>query len=138
MTPDEMKKRLRTFALRCVKLALSFRKNAAGNVVGYQLIKSSTSSAANYRAACRGKSRADFVAKMKIVEEELDESDFWIGFAAECGLVTQNLVEDLLREANELIAIVVASLHTARSRGAPMSPIQRTIPPQPSAAPPQS
>ena len=138
MTPDEMKRRLRVFALRCVKLSLSFRKNAAGSVVSYQLIKSSTSAAANYRAACRGKSRADFIAKMKIVEEELDESDFWIGFSTECGLVVQNLVEDLLREASELTAIVVASLHTARGREAPVSSAQRTVPPPPSASPPQS
>jgi four helix bundle protein len=137
MTPDEMKKRLRTFALRCVKLALSFRKNAAGSVVSYQLIKSSTSAAANYRAACRGKSRADFIAKMKIVEEELDESDFWIGFATECGLVVQSLVNDLLREASELTAIVVASLHTARGREAPVSAVKPPISPRPSSANPQ-
>jgi four helix bundle protein len=116
MTPDELKKRLRGFALRCVKLVFTFPRGPAGETIGRQLTKSSTSSAANYRAACIGRSRSDFIAKMKIVEEELDESVFWIDFAPDCGLVNRQLVVDLLDEGHQLLAIIVSSLKTARSR----------------------
>jgi len=116
MTPDELKKRLRTFALRCIKLADSFPKNAAGQVISRQLIKSSTSAAANYRAACAARSHADFVNKLGVVEEEADESTFWIDFAADAGMTRRDLVDDLLQEGNELVAIIVASEKTAKSR----------------------
>ena len=116
MTPDELKKRLRAFALRCIKLADSFPKNAAGQVIGRQLIKSSTSAAANYRAACAARSHADFVNKLGIVEEEADESNFWIDFAPDAGLTQRDLVDDLLQEGQELVAIIVASEKTAKSR----------------------
>ena len=116
MTPDEMKKRTRSFALRCVKLAASFPKGPAGDVISRQLIKSSTSVAANYRAACAGRSHADFLNKLGMVEEEADESGFWIDFAAEAGLVRRQLVEDLVKEGQEILAIVVVSQKTAKRR----------------------
>jgi four helix bundle protein len=116
MTPEEMKKRFRDFALRCVKLVFTFAKCAAGDMIGRQLTRSSTSSAANYRAACIGRSRSDFIAKLKIVEEELDESIFWIDFAPDCGLVNRQLVVDLPGEGHQLLAITVSSIKTARTR----------------------
>lgn len=80
----------------------------------YQLVKSGTSVGANYRASCRAKSNADFIAKMGIVEEEADESAYWIEILIESELVKKNLVEDLLDEANQLVAIFVSSINTAR------------------------
>jgi len=116
MTEDEMKKRLKAFALRCVKLAASFPRTRLGNVVGYQLTKCAPSAAANYNAACRARSSADFVAKLGIVEEEADESVFWVDFSADAGLTKRNLIEGLLKEGNEILAIVIASRRTASSR----------------------
>ena len=114
MTPEELKRRLRDFALRCIRLAESFPKGAVGDVIGRQLIKSATSAAANYHAACRGRSFADFVNKLGIVEEEADESAFWIDFAPDAGLTTKELVADLLAEGHEIVSIIVASQKTAK------------------------
>jgi four helix bundle protein len=83
-------------------------------VIKYQLVKAGTSVGANYRASCRAKSNADFIAKMGIVEEEADESAYWIEILIESDLVKKNLVEDLLDEANQLVAIFVSSINTAR------------------------
>ena len=116
MTPDEMKKRLRDFALRCVRLAASFPRTPVGNVVGHQLIRSATGAASNYRAACIGRSRADFISKMGIVEEEADESVFWIDFAPDAGLVPRRRVTSLLDEGMEIVKIVAKSRITAKSR----------------------
>ena len=116
MTQDELKKRTKEFALRIVKLAATFPNTFLGRHVGGQLTRSGTSVPANYRAACRARSNADFVAKMGIVEEESDESAFWIEFAVDASLVKQDLVADLLEEANQLTAIFVASINTARGR----------------------
>ena len=82
-----MKKRTRAFALRCIKLASSFSRGPVRDVVGRQLIKAGTSVAANYHAACAGRSHADFLNKLGIVEEEADESGFWIDFSVDAGKV---------------------------------------------------
>jgi len=103
------------FALRCVKLAGSSHRSAAGDVIARQLIKAGTSVAANYRAVCSARSHADFVNKLGIIEEETDESVFWIDFAADAGLARRPLVADLLREGQEILAIIVASQKTAKS-----------------------
>ena len=116
MTPDELKKRLRDLALRCIRLANSFPKGAVGDVIGRQLIKSATSAAANYHAACTARSHADFINKLGIVEEEADESVFWIDFAPDAGMTKHELVADLLAEGREIVSIVVASRKTAKSR----------------------
>ena len=116
MTPDEMKRRIREFALRCVRLAASFPKNAAGDTIGRQLIKAATSAAANYRAACIARSRADFVSKLGLVEEEADEAVFWIEFAADAGLVRRKRVQGLLAEGVEIVRIIARSRMTARAR----------------------
>ena len=127
MTPDDLKKRTRRFALRCVKLAASFPKNAAGDVVGRQLIKASTSAAANYRAACAARSHADFLNKLGIVEEEADETNFWIDFAPDAGLIRRKLVEGLLIEGQEIVAIIVASEKTAKSTRSRTGQKRKTI-----------
>ena len=116
MTQDELKKRTKEFALRVIKLVESFPKTFLGRHVGGQLIRSGTSVPANYRAACRAKSNADFIAKMGIVEEEADESAFWIELAVDSALVKLDLVTDLLDETNQLVAIFVSSINTARGR----------------------
>lgn len=116
MTQEELKHRTRQFALRVIKLVEIFPNTYLGRHVGGQLIRSSTSVPANYRAACRAKSNPDFIAKMGTVEEEADESAFWIEFAVDSKLVKSHLISDLLDEANQLVAIFVASINTARGR----------------------
>lgn len=114
MTQDELKKRTKNFALRIINFVETFPNSFLGRHVGGQLIRSGTSVAANYRAACRAKSKADFIAKMGIVEEEADESAFWIDFAVETNLVKAERTLDLRDEANQLVAIFVSSINTAR------------------------
>ena len=116
MTPQEMQRRFKQYALRVIRLVGTFPKGPAGDVIGRQLIKAATSAAANYRAACIARSRADFIHKMSIVEEETDESTFWIDLAAEAGLTRRRLVDDLLQEGRELLAITVSSKKTPKSR----------------------
>lgn len=127
MTPDEMKKRLKSFALRCIRLAESFPRTAAGRTIGGQLIDSATSAAANYRAACLARSRAEFAAKIGIVVEESDESVFWIDLAPDAGLVKRSLVGSLMGEGSEILKIAIASRKTAKTARRPESPI---APPQ--------
>ncbi len=115
MTPEEMKRRTRAFAVRCVKLVTSFPKNAAGDIIGRQLMKAGTSVAANYRASCAARSHADFLNKLGIVEEEADESVFWIDLAPDVNLVKRNRVAGLIAEGQEILAIVIASLKTAKA-----------------------
>ena len=86
------------------------------DVMGRQLMRCGTSVAANYRASCRAKSNADFIAKMGIVEEEADESVFWMEMLVEANAIKQELLADLMDEANQLVAITVASINTARGR----------------------
>ena len=116
MTQDELKKRTKEFALRIINLVETFPNTFLGRHVGGQLTRSGTSVAANYRAACRAKSNADFIAKMGIVEEEADESAFWIEFSVDANLVKHDRVVDLLDEASQLVAIFVSSINTARGR----------------------
>ena len=116
MTPDEMKKRTRAFALRCIKLASRLPKSPVGDVVRRQLIRSGTSVAANYHSACAARSHPDFLNKLGIVEEEVDETLFWIDFAPDAGLTKRALVDDLISEAGEILAILIASQKTAKAR----------------------
>lgn len=117
MTPAELKKRTMDYALRCAALAGTLPKGPVGNPIARQLVRSATSVAANYRASCRARSQAEFVSKMGIVEEEADESLFWIEFGVKAGLIKTSRVASLLSEGNEIVAIVAASRKTARSRG---------------------
>jgi four helix bundle protein len=110
----DLKLRAKSFALRIVKLVESLPKTRTSDAIGKQLLRSGTSVAANYRAACRSRSIADFIAKMGIVEEETDESVFWIEMLVDTNLVRRELVADLLDEGNQLTAIWVTSINTAR------------------------
>lgn len=112
----DLKHRTKKFALRIIKLVESLPKTQTARVIGGQLLRSGTSVPANYRSACRARSNADFIAKMGIVEEETDESVFWIEMLVDTGSIKSSLVADLLDEGNQLTAIWVASINTARGR----------------------
>jgi four helix bundle protein len=116
MNADDMKKRTRAFALRVIKLVESLPHTTAANVMGKQLLRCGTSVAANYRASCRAKSKADFIAKMGIVEEEADESIFWIEMLVDAEYLKRARVADLLDEGDQILAIVVKSINTARGK----------------------
>ena len=116
MNKFELMERTRQFAIRVYKLINRLPKSQGANVISYQLLKSSSSEAANYRAACRWKSRADFTNKMKIVEEEADESLFWLQFIKDVELLKNDSELDaLIKEASELVAIFTKSLKTLKS-----------------------
>ena len=111
---EELKTRTKEFAHRCVKLAMALPNTPLGNHIGGQLIRCSTSVAANYRAACIAQSKASFISKLSIVIEEADESYFWLEFIIDENLLKIHLVKPLLKEADELIAIFISSRKTAR------------------------
>ena len=113
MTTEELKQRTMSFALRTARLAESLPKTWTGRMVTAQLVRCGPAVGANYRAACKARSRAEFVAKIGIVEEEADESAFWMEFIVAHGLMPENRVTELLKEANELSAIVGRSRITA-------------------------
>ena len=115
MIEEQLKKRTKDFAHRCVKLALSISTSTLGNHLAKQLIRCSTSVAANYRSACLAQSKASFIAKISIVLEEADESAFWLEFIKEEKLINNELMSSLLYEANELKAIFYSSRKTARN-----------------------
>ena len=112
-----LRDRTKQFALRILRLFRSLPNRPDGRIVGSQILRSGTSVAANYRAACRARSRADFVSKMGIVVEEMDETAFWLEFIQDGGLVKPSRMQALLAEANELLAIFGASQLTAKSNG---------------------
>jgi four helix bundle protein len=109
MNADDLKKRTKQFALRILKLVAALPNSVQGRAVGGQLVRAGTSVGANYRAACRGRSRAEFVAKLGVVEEEADESAFWLELIIESDLLKEGLVQQLLDEANELAKIMARS-----------------------------
>jgi four helix bundle protein len=114
MDKYEMQKRTMKMALAVIKLTKLFPLSQESKVITYQVIKSSTSTAANYRAACRAKSTKDFIAKLGIVEEECDETIFWLEMATEANLASIEDIKPIKQEANEILAIIVASINTAR------------------------
>lgn len=116
MNAAELKDRTKRFGLRVLKLVDALPKTTAGRAVANQLVRSGTSVGANYRAACRGRSKAEFAAKIGTVVEEADESAYWLELIIEGDLLAEDLVEPLLAEANELTAIFVASTKTAKER----------------------
>ena len=109
-----MKKRTKAFALRTIKLVNSISKDFVGRRIGDQLLRAGTSVAANYRSACRARSKPDFINKLSIAEEEADESALWMELLIEGGVVAERRLTKLLTEANELTAILVASRKTSR------------------------
>jgi four helix bundle protein len=114
MVGDELKRRTKDFAHRCVGLAMALPNSQLGNHLRGQLIRCSTSVASNYRAACISQSKASFISKLSIVIEEADESYFWLEFIIDEKLLRNTLVEPLLKEADELTAIFITSRKTAR------------------------
>ena len=114
MSNENLKKRTKLFALDVVKLVESLPAGKTCDILGRQLLRSGTSVGANYRAASRAKSPADFIFKMGIVEEEADESSFWIELLVEAGKLDGERAVSLLKESNELVAISVASIRTAK------------------------
>ena len=113
MNKEELKKRTKDFALSVIKLVEALPSTIAGKNIGNQIMRSGTSVAANYRAACRARSKAEFTARLGTVVEETDETAFWLEIISEAGILPKEKIELLLREANELAAIFVASRKTA-------------------------
>lgn len=116
MNKEELKNRTKAFAHRCVKLALALPDSILATHIKKQLIRCSTSVAANYRAVCLAQSKAAFVSKISIVVEEADESYFWLEYIIDEKLLDRVKVESLLNEANELTSIFIASRKTASNK----------------------
>jgi four helix bundle protein len=115
---EELKGRTKRFALRVIGLFRALPKTDEARILGRQVLRSSTSVAANYRAVCRARSRAEFTAKMGVVVEEIDETVLWLELLSEAGIVKRDRMENLLQESNELLAIFAASQRTARKNSA--------------------
>jgi len=116
MDEQVFKQRTKKLALSVIELVEALPNSRTADVIGRQLLRSATSVGANYRAACRGKSTADVVAKLAIVEEEADESAYWLELLIEANIVPEGEVVELLRETNEIVAMTVASIKTLRGR----------------------
>ena len=116
MNEQEFKKRTKELALRIIKLVSSLPKNTVSDVIGKQLIRSGTSVGANYRAACRARSTADLIAKLRIVEEEADECLYWMELIVEAELVDITKLKSIMSETNEILAMTVASIKTLMAR----------------------
>jgi four helix bundle protein len=115
MTREEMKSRTKAYANRIVKLCAALPNNWIARILGQQLLRSGTSVGANYRAVCRAKSNADFINKLRVVEEECDESLFWMELLVDNNLMRASRLAELMKEADEILAIVVSSAKTART-----------------------
>jgi len=115
MTKVELQKRTKAFHVSVIKACDQLPRNAAGFEIAKQLIRSAGSVGANYRAACRGKSTADFIYKLEIVIEEADESMYWLEVCVEAGLLDDEMAHPLISEANELTSIFVASVKTLKA-----------------------
>jgi four helix bundle protein len=116
MNPTELKSRTKAFALRVIKLTEAIPRTLAGRAMAGQIVRSGTAVAANYRATCRARSKAEFIAKIGVVEEEADETALWLELLRESGLVPGRRLAKLLEEANDLTAIMAASRKTASSK----------------------
>lgn len=112
---DELKKRTKDFAIQIVLLWRILPRSEEARVIGKQPLRSGTSIAVNYRAVCRSRSRAEFIARMGIVLEESDETVLWIELLGETGILKKDSISTILKESNELLAIFAASYHTARN-----------------------
>lgn len=115
MNEHEFKDRTKQLALEIINITAVLPQKPAADVIGRQLLRSATSIGANYRAACRAKSRADLIAKLGIVEEEADETCYWLEILVEAKLLPKAYVAEAMREANEIVAMTVASLKTLRA-----------------------
>jgi four helix bundle protein len=117
MNHENLKKRTKQFALNVIKFVEDLPPNRTCNIIGGQLLRAGTSVGANYRAACRAKSTADFISKMGTVEEEADESGYWTELLVDAGKIKLADASFLIKESGELTAIAVASINTARKSG---------------------
>ena len=114
MRKDELRDRTKAFVLSVIRLADALPNRPVGRVIRDQILRCGTSVGANYRAAKRAKSAADFIHKMGIVEEEADESMYWMELIVEAGLLPESRISDLYQEADEILSMVVASIKTAK------------------------
>jgi four helix bundle protein len=117
MAYEDLKLRTKKFALDVVKLVEKLPNDRAGKILGGQLLRAGTSVGANYRSACRARSNADFISKMGIVEEEADETGYWLDLLISAGKVTRESATPLISESGELTAIAVTSINSARKSG---------------------
>jgi four helix bundle protein len=115
MTTEELKERIRRFGIRILKMSDHLPKSYSALVISRQITRSASSAGANYRAACRSKSTRDFINKLKIVEEELDETEYWLGMIGEMKFLPLERLKELKKEVNELLSITVKSLKTAKT-----------------------
>jgi len=116
MDEQKFKDRTKRLALQIIKLVEELPPGATGNVIGRQLVRSATSVGANYRSACRGRSTADVLSRLAIVEEEADESVYWMELLVEAKTVPESRITELIQETNEILAMTVASIKTLRGR----------------------
>jgi four helix bundle protein len=116
MDEQKFKQRTKILALRVIELAEELSHSRTADVMSRQLLRSATSIGANYRAACRGRSTADVISKLSIVEEEADESIYWLELPVESNIVPEARVTELLKETNQIVAMTVASIKTLRAR----------------------
>ena len=114
MTESELKERFKSFSIRVVKMVDCLPNTISGRAIGSQIVRSGTSPAANYRAACLAKSEKDFLNKLKMVEEELDETEYWMEVIAETEILPQSRIESLRNECVELLKIIVSSIVSTR------------------------
>jgi four helix bundle protein len=115
-SPQDLRDRTKSFAVRIVRLYRSLSYKADAQVLGKQLLRSGTAAAANYRAACRARSKAEWIAKIGVVVEEADESLFWLEMLIDCELIPARKLQALVKGGHELSAIFTASRHTARTQ----------------------
>ncbi len=117
MNEEEFKSRTKQLALRVIKLTDALPNTIAGNVIGKQILRSATAVGTNYRAVvCRTRPKADMIAKLGIVEEEADETLFWLEILVESGMVPESRLSDLMNEADEIVAMTVSSIKTLRKK----------------------
>ena len=116
MTREELKERFRQFSLRIIKMVDTMPNSISGNAIARQIIRSGTSPAANYRAACLAKSDKDFINKLKMVEEEIDETNHWLSIIIYSGMLPKTRVQDLYEESLELGKIITKSITTAKNK----------------------
>jgi four helix bundle protein len=116
MNEQEFKQRTKNLALRIIKLVESLPKTSTAQVIGKQLLRSGTSVGANYRAACRAKSTADILHKLAIVEEEADETLYWLELLVEAEIFPASKLQNLIDQTNEIVSMIVASIKTIRQK----------------------
>ena len=116
MDKAEMKQRTKDFAKEIIELCRNLPNNREGRLIGDQIFRSGTSVAANYRSACRARSKAEFISRLSVVEEEADETLFWLEVIKEMKIFQYSKIDALMKENDEIIAIVVASIRTAKKR----------------------